>query len=342
MLEEEPLEHEWRELFKLAARVKENAPWDRMSELDVFGVQNPETGTTGFVSVMGMEGEHFAVALYQGTKALYDFWDFQDTSLFDVPERVMEIPQLQLSFEDRNLLAKTDYRLIKKLNLNFRGRKSWPIFRSIRPGYLPWYLTGGEARFLAYALEQTLDVSKRYEKDEYLFDFDEDDSYLVRIPFKRGNRLFWEDKVTAIPPPKPEPIPITVDSRDLDNLKNMTKGEMTLEIDFFVFPVKVGEKSQRPSLPYLLMVVESKTGMVVAHETFLANPSLEDMWGRVPGALVRQFSRTGIVPREIRVRSGLLYALLQPIAEELRFRLRQNDFLPSLEEAKEELLHFMF
>jgi hypothetical protein len=89
------------------------------------------------------------------------------------------------------------------------------------------------------------------------------------------------------------------------------------------------------------MVVESKSGMVVGHETFPADPSLEEMWGRVPGVLVHQFSKIQILPREIRVRSGLLYVLLQPIAEELKLRLRHYDVLNSLNEAKETLFHFM-
>jgi hypothetical protein len=47
------------------------------------------------------------------------------------------------------------------------------------------------------------------------------------------------------------------------------------------------------------------------------------------------------VPHEIRVRSGLLYVLLQPISEELKFRLRHYDTLASLDEAKQTLFHFM-
>jgi hypothetical protein len=76
-------------------------------------------------------------------------------------------------------------------------------------------------------------------------------------------------------------------------------------------------------------------------KSILADPSLEEMWGKVPGVLVHQFSQIGILPDEIRVRSGLLYALFQPIAEELKFRLCHYDILPSLDEAKQKLFHFM-
>jgi hypothetical protein len=49
---------EWRGLHQAAVRVKEISPWEWMTEADIFGVQSPETGDLGFVSVLGMLGEH--------------------------------------------------------------------------------------------------------------------------------------------------------------------------------------------------------------------------------------------------------------------------------------------
>ena len=47
-------------LYQAAKQVKELAPWEWMTEGDLFGVQNPETKEIGFVSVMGELGEHFS------------------------------------------------------------------------------------------------------------------------------------------------------------------------------------------------------------------------------------------------------------------------------------------
>jgi hypothetical protein len=84
-------------LYQAAICVKEIAPWEWMSETDLFGVQNPETGEIGFVSVMGMLGEHYAVAVYLGPEGLYGFWRFQEMVPFDSPEDLLGIPQLQVS-----------------------------------------------------------------------------------------------------------------------------------------------------------------------------------------------------------------------------------------------------
>ena len=43
----------WRPRYEAADHIKELAPWQWMQESDIFGVQDPETGEFGFVSVMG-------------------------------------------------------------------------------------------------------------------------------------------------------------------------------------------------------------------------------------------------------------------------------------------------
>lgn len=137
MEETPPTLDEWRRLYEAAVRVKALAPWEWMEEMEVFGVQSPETNDLGFVSVMGMAGEHFAVGVYVGAKGLYGFLDLEDAGLDASPYRLFEVPQLQASFEDRGTLQKEDRDVLKSLGLKFRGQNAWPMFRSIRPGFHP-------------------------------------------------------------------------------------------------------------------------------------------------------------------------------------------------------------
>ena len=82
---------EAKQLYRAAVRVKELAPWDWMDESDIFGVQNPETGELGFVSIMGMAGEHFAIGLYQGAEGLYGFWDLESEGFMANPRQLLEM-----------------------------------------------------------------------------------------------------------------------------------------------------------------------------------------------------------------------------------------------------------
>jgi hypothetical protein len=76
---------EWRRLYESAVRIKEMSPWEWMTETDVFGVRSPETGELGFVSVMGLLGEHYAVSLYLGSEGIHGFLDLQEMGPFADP-----------------------------------------------------------------------------------------------------------------------------------------------------------------------------------------------------------------------------------------------------------------
>ena len=338
MAEPRPALDEWRRLYEAAIRIKEVAPWEWMEEVDIFGVQNPETGELGFVSVMGMLGEHLALALYQGAEGLQAFWEFEAIADYAPPEALLGLPHLQASFEDREYLSSEDRAVIKKLGLSFRGRQAWPLFRSYRPGFCPWYLEPAEARFLAHAVEQAADVTLRFRENPEILTTSEEDSYLVRVPREEDGALVWEDRVLKVPAPEPEPIPIPMDLDVLDEAKELPRVRNLLEVDFFAVPAYIGEKGVRPFYPYMLLVVESESGLIVGTELLEPKPSLKEMWGRVPLTLLSQLVRLGIVPERIRVRTPFLCQMLQPLAGELGLEVTASDTLPALDEAKEELL----
>ena len=177
---------EWRGLYESVVRIKEISPWEWMTETDVFGVRSPETGELGFVSVMGLLGQHYAVSLYLGSEGIHGFLDLQEMGPFADPGALIQIPQLQASFENREELDKRDRQVIKELGLKFRGRNAWPMFRSYRPSLFPWFLEAAEVRFLSCALEQLADVAPRCREDPSLLEPSGGDSYLLRVPRQEG------------------------------------------------------------------------------------------------------------------------------------------------------------
>ncbi|MGA1875383.1 MAG: DUF6930 domain-containing protein [bacterium] len=331
---------DWRRLYGLAAQVKDMQPWEWMEESDIFGVQDPESDEIGFVSVMGMAGEHYAIAVYRGPTGLYGFWDLQRLNPTEAPERLLEIPQLMLSFEDRNFLRQEDYEIIRQLGLKFRGAHAWPMFRSIHPGYFPWFLTPEEARFMVCVLEQAIDVTLRFKTDKTLRE-EPDEDYLVRIPHKDDGRLSWENRKIHVPPPGPLAVSISLDMNEVKTLRRLTRSSHIIEIDLFMIPAPVGEKGDRPFCPYNLMLVETKGNLILGNESLLAEPSLEAMWGSIPSKIVHLFTQAGIIPREVKVRSELLFQLLKPLAEEFHFELTHTRTLKKLDSAKKSILQFL-
>lgn len=338
LAESTPTAHQWRRLYQAAIRVKELAPWEWMEETDILGVQNPETDEIGFVSVMGMLGEHLSLAVYLGPKGLYGFWEFEETGAQDPAEFLLKISHLQASFEDRSILTDKDRKQIKELGFKFRGRQAWPMFRSYRPGWFPWYLEAPEVRFLTVALEQALDVTRRYREDPELLTLSGADDYLVRVSKMVAGALVWEDQIATVLPPDPESISITMDVDLLETVQRLPMSPYTLEMDLFLSPIPIGERGERPYFPYMLLTVESDSGMVLGSELLAVESTLEAMYGQVPLEAVQQIARFNMRPQQIHVRSALLYQLLELLVDELGFELQHRPSLPSLDSAKEFLL----
>ena len=328
----------WRQLYDAAGRLKDLAPWQWMTEADVFGVQHPETGDLGFVSIMGMLGEHYAVTVYLGAEGLEQFWALQQAGPSGDPERVLEIPQLQASFENRDMLRKQDHALIKQLGLKFRGRQAWPLFRSFRPGFVPWFLEPDEVQFLSLILEQASEVTVRQQDHAALLPPPDEGRYLIRVLGQAGERLVWEDSIQQIAAPEPKPIAISVDIEMLSALKRLPPQRRTLEVDLFMAPSGVQEKGARPFYPYILLIVEARSGYILATDMLSPEPSLEMMWGEVPQRVLSHLAQAEWVPKTIQVRSPLLVGLLSPIAEELDIQLKPSRTLPGLDAVREFLL----
>lgn len=337
MDENTPANEEWRGLYEAAVRVKEMAPWEWMTEAHVFGVQDPETCEIGFVSVMGMLGEYYAISLYPNPEALYSFWMIQEAGSDINPDALLEIPQVHASFEDRGDLENKDREVIKELGLKFRGRKEWPMFRSYQPGFAPWYVEAEEARLLTRALNQLTDVAPRFFEDPSLLEPHGDESYLVRVPREADGALVWEDSRMEVPPPELSPIDIEIDFRAFHDLEGLARGG-ELEMDFFMLPTPIMEGKDRPFFPYMLLTVDADSGMVLGHDLLTADPSLEAMWASIPQAVADQFAATKIVPEKVTAGSEPLYGLLQPLAESFDFELEYSDTLLVLDQLRDLML----
>jgi len=196
MSKRQALAQKWRPLYETADRIKELAPWQWMEEKDIFGVQDPETGDIGFVSVMGLLGEHLCIGVYLGVNAIHQFWALEELAdthdQMEIASRLLVIPQMQASFENQDMVEKEDAGIMRKLNLTYRGRAAYPLFRSYHPGCPPHYLDMDKISFLNHILEQTLNVAPRYQKDKRLLypdDVGNNEMYLLRVPSEQDGEI---------------------------------------------------------------------------------------------------------------------------------------------------------
>jgi hypothetical protein len=333
---------QWKRLYELAAKLKELAPWEWMEETENFGVENPKTKEIGFVSIMGMMGEHLSIGVYLGSEGLYGFLDIYSGRGAENPLALFDIPQIQLSFESREMVEKEDREIMKKLGLKFRGRQNYPIFRTIKPGFMPWFITSGEAEMLICAIEQTLEITPLVKKNPDILFNENIETLLIRFAEKKGNKLVWNEEMRKIPPPPEGEILINFPIEKLNNLKSFPQAtDFILEIDIFPTPSPIAEKGKRPFFPKMLMLADQKSGAILGFELISPEETLIETEAQIPLYIIDALEKIGTSPQTIQVCSDKLFDLLEVVNKRIDVKLKQRQHLPAVETAREQMFNFL-
>jgi hypothetical protein len=323
---------EWRSLYKAATELHGLKPWTWMSDTEMFGVKNPDDGQMGYCCVLGELEEVFALVVYLGPEGLAAYLRLQSGEIDLHDPDVAHVQNcLMASFEDRKDLDQEDLRLIKKLGLKFRGRAAWPQFRSYRPGYVPWYLEGWEARFLRVALEQAAHVASRLKEKRDLLDSPVENSLLTRVQVAQNGNEIWEDRWMELPKVEEKErrgFPVN-ELRLAATAKPGKLKKETWEIDFFYFPAAVKE-GERPYFPIAALIMDHDSGLAL------------DTWVEAPWKFFALFSdrllafmdKCATLPGKILIARDDARELLQPITSRLGIKLSLTEMLANVEEFK--------
>lgn len=312
--------------------------WEWMSDADVFGVQNPATGEIGYCCVLGQLGEVFGLAVYLGSEGLAQHRKIQSGQIHTgSAEATFSQNCLALWFGKKNELDQTDLKIIRQLGLNFRGANAWPQFRSLQPGYLPWYLTDIEASYLALCLEQAREVAVCLHKDPGWLSAPGRNHYLVRVPIERDGGRIWESHWL-----KPGPIirakvcSYPIDELRLQRIKNTAKTRLgTWEVDSFYMrnPVK---GDGRPFFPYAMLCVDQSSGFIFG--TVVVEPS--EWAAKFPSCILECIEEHSLIPVALWLRRAELHELLEPLVSRLGIEVRLSRKLTEVDRAKRAMLKY--
>ncbi len=332
----------WSKLYKLAGLIKELKPWRYMYENDITGVRNPSTGTIGFISVMGNLGEHYSITVYLGERALGQYLELSENYENAVPEMVLEIPQLMLSFEEKEFLEKEDRAIMRAIGFTYSGKDLWPLFRSYRPGMVPWFLEEDEIVSMGYFLEQFLETAIDSKPEDRAAEMDpgRKNIYLVRELKGDPKNQEWKTTMQKIVIPALQEVLYTIAPGLLARTKKTPIGRNIYEMDFFLTPAQVREKNKRPYFSYLLLVVDQKSEFVISHELMDPTEGIKSMLVKIPSLLLNSLNKSTSLPLAVHVGSLRLADLLSPLMRDLGIQLHYNPHLKSLEMAKSSIMDY--
>ena len=268
-----PTREQWLALHRSFQRYCEAAPWECLANEDLLVVEDPEGRYQGYCVALGDGDMVYGLGVYLGDVGLSNF--LSTISDEDEPDgqAILE-RQLSLSamLADREELEPKERKIIRDLGLKYRGRGKWPMFRSARPGYWPWFVNGDEARFLTVALDTVRDVAERVARGELELRYEETPGlFLARVPEGSG----WKDEWRRLAPPVLAKVDNSPDGERLRVIRESTPvGSAAWEVTVSYMPALIRHGTgDRPYMPTLVMVVEHDRELVLACRVLGETPS---------------------------------------------------------------------
>lgn len=336
----EPSKHDWSALYQAAIAFQQAAPWDLMTNEDLFAVENPDDGEMGYCSVLGSAALEFGLGVFLGAEG-YDRYAgliAHEVDPEDLEEALMT-RSISLLYADRENLGKQDRDMIRSLGLRFRGRNAWPLFQSQQPGYAPWFLDKGEMLFLTTAIEQALAVADEIRSGR-LDPLERESENLVLARYHRGGR--WHEEWRKLPDRRntPEHASQGINAVEQAELHLLRKRAGRLsgrwELDIFILPTPIGQAPERPYYPLCFLAMERQEGLIVGTST--TEPWLD--LSQKQDQVVSMLTKAKHLPAEVRVTSHKVREVVEPITNILGIKLRVGA-VPMLEETKASLYRYL-
>lgn len=263
-------DREWELTLQQAKTFLQVKPWENMREHDIFAILDPVSRRYLFCSVLGNRDESVGVAAYYGVEGFLSLLEsFTSESLSW--KHMQQQHCLFLTFEDRGDLEKSDYELIKSHPTTFRGRKSWPVFTSFKPGYFPWMMSGEEIPLIRLVMSETLAVMKEREQGQVLPQIPQEEKILLRkIKELDSEKVVFESDIVRMEDLLHEDAEEDLALSELEK-RRLSKicQVVPIQIEFSIMPLDMPvqhAEEERPFFPLLAIAADADTGEVYYQE----------------------------------------------------------------------------
>jgi hypothetical protein len=327
-----------KRLYGLASDLYGLRPWQLLDEDNLIVVRDSVSGELCYCSVMGALGEVLSMHAYIGTEGLRQFRKMEAEEIADPGEffasthcvYVEFVPRAELQRQDRELLATLGHP-------QGRGLAS-PIFRTMRPGFLPWFVTEDEARTLAECIRAVIVVCTAVASQESVKFWERADIYPIVTRMEGAEPRYCVEMFQSILPPEPPVAPARLAEETLSALRGRdfaVRGVM--ELDLTYSGAAIGKKGERNACASVAIAVDAESGTVLAPEVTDSSSPAGDTLAKV---FLKAIEGSRTLPTEVRVRNQRVKDCLAPLMESLGVTIRVASRLPASDEARSHLRGF--
>ncbi len=365
-------------LYQAAFAFRKTKLWHQLYDSQIFAIQHAD-GTIGYCCVMGIMGEHLALAVYPGEEGLaaYRLMGMKRDGLeeFEKHERAFSQNCLMCSFVSREELRPRELaevrRYCKANGITPRGKNAYPQFRRFLPHYFPWYLEDEkEQTHLLEGLQACMEVAdkleNRYPESMGFLDMEPFD-HSIPLLTKKGKRWVWTAHMLPDPQPIVYPVAAVTDELRLASIRRAppskaktTSGKASLgqrraaghpwACDVAMYPTAMrqqddpapdGDDSIEPrKAPYFPYLL-MVVDMLREQPLHMTITDQADSYAPQLGEALLSLIEEAGMPVRIEVRNDRTFALIKDIAKQLQIPLQKKKSLPLLAELLQDFYEHM-
>lgn len=329
----------WKEFYTCCDKIYALKPWENLYETAIFGIKFPGEEREVFVSIMGSNEEVFALAAYEGTKALAQFWNMQDETKTTTPEAIFTIPHTMISWDNLHDVAPDQMAIMKLLKLSYYDYPSWPQIVKIKPGFVPHTPDISQIQDSIVVLTQSLHVIKRALKDPNLIENDsmEDSEFLYRIPKYTGSVLSWHDEYQILLPQLYDQVLFTV-PEELESYLKLPVGWDTIQLNFELLPFPIKAKTGPDTFTFILIFVNPDGGEIINFVMRQPLPDYESLLSKLADIYLKKCLELGMRPKNIEMKNPDMVILRDFLEEQTDTQVVFRKHLPETDKALESLI----
>lgn len=326
-------------MYDLAFQYQKSRLWKRLYDSEIFAVALPD-GETGYCSVKGMTGEPPALTVYVGKKGYNTYRAAAAEAIQSgTPPWMLAQDCLQCSFEAQGFLREGEREEVRRYaqahNILLRGSSAYPQFTRYIPNRYPGEIeTEAEQAQICEALDAAAALAEQLrtqrKADLGIGDVEQD---ILEIPLLTREEDGFHLDYTPLP--VEFPTPRELDEKTAAKIRGLKKGGI-LECEILL---SAGPPGTDPAaLPAILLCVDNRQGYILP-------PAPIPRYEENPDAMLDQFLNTllqnHICPRAIKVRDGQTRAMLEDFCMKTGVLLALDDYLPTLDAAREHFFDYI-
>jgi len=331
----------WRSLFAMIDRYKKTKLWDFLADDQIIIVELADTKERVYCSILGNAGQEFGIAVYIGDAGLASLQKLVSNPRQYGMDEVMHQRSLLLSLANRDELEEDDYSLIKRLGIAYRGKKQWPLFRSIKPGYYPWIIDEQEAIILTETLEIIVENANQWKQAPTNVPIVKEDKWLALLPVEKNESINWESKLLKPERVENEKAPAQLMISEIETKriqKRFPLVEATLEFEGNYFPEPVqNHPAERPVYPVMVIAADQHEGAIIYNQ-LLQHENYEQ---HLQATFLEMVEQIEAIPAEIRVENTETLRILKPLFKMLSVHVVQMESLPVITHFYQEMRNNM-